>query len=177
MKKRIFAISGSTRSQSANAALIRFIAEITADKYDLVVFEGLSELPHFNPDLDQDNPPAAVIAFRNQIQEADGVLICTPEYVFSLPGSLKNALEWTVSTLVFNNKPSGLITASANGQKGHAELGLVMKTIGAKFTPKTRLLIQGVKGKLDKMGNLSDDETRQGVLDFLTSFDSLLKNK
>ncbi len=174
MKKRIFAISGSTRSQSANAALIRFIAETTVDKYDLIVFEGLSELPHFNPDLDQENPPAAVIAFRNQIQEADGVLICTPEYVFSLPGSLKNALEWTVSTLVFNNKPSGLITASANGQKGHAELRLVMKTIGAKFTPKTRLLIQGVKGKLDKMGNLSDDQTIQSVLSFLENFHKLL---
>lgn len=176
MKKRIIAISGSTRSHSANASLIQIVADLTRDVYEIVIFEGIAQLPHFNPDLDGDHPPAEVDAFRKQIAEADGVLICTPEYVFSLPGSLKNALEWMVSTVIFTDKPTGLITASAIGKKGHAELKLVMKTIGAKFTPKTQLLISGVRSKLDKAGNLTDEKTSLELRAFLAAFDKLLKN-
>ena len=68
--------------------------------------------------------------FRKSIEEADAVLICTPEYVFSLPGILKNALEWTVSTTVFSDKPTALLTASSSGEKAHESLLLVMKTLG-----------------------------------------------
>ena len=80
-----------------------------------------------------------------------------------------------VSTVIFTDKPTGLITASANGKKGHAELKLVMKTIGAKFNPKTRLLIPGIKGKLDKNGQITDEKTRQELDGFLAAFDQLLK--
>ena len=175
MKKKILAISGSTRRLSANLQLIQAIADLTQELYEIELFEGIAQLPHFNPDLDQHSPPAEVMAFRNKIAAADGVLICTPEYVFSLPGSLKNALEWMVSTVIFTDKPSGLITASASGQKGHAELKLVMKTIGAKFTSKTQLLISGVRNKLDKAGNLTDEKTILELRAFLVSFDKLLK--
>ncbi len=75
-------------------------------------FEVIGQVQIGN-DLDGENPPEAVLAFRKQIAAADGVLICTPEYVFTLPGSLKNALEWCVSTTIFSQKPTGLITASA----------------------------------------------------------------
>ncbi len=117
---------------------------------DVVVYEGMLALPYFNPDLDKEETvPVTVSEFRNQIQAADAVLICTPEYVFSLPGVLKNALEWTVSTTVFSDKPAALITASASGQKAAESLELIMRTIGAKFSQDTMLLIQGVKGKVD----------------------------
>ena len=174
MKKRIVAISGSTRSHSANASLIQIIADLSRDIYEIEVFEGIALLPHFNPDLDKESPPAEVVAFRNLLSSVDGLLICTPEYVFSLPGSLKNALEWLVSTVILTDKPTGLITASAMGQKGHAELKLVMKTIGAKFTPKTQLLISGVRSKLDKAGNLMEEKTSLELRAFLAAFDKLL---
>ena len=115
MKKRIFAISGSTRSQSANLKLLHLIADWVEDRYDVEIFEGIAQLPHFNPDVDKDEAPLEVQALRTKISEADAVLICTPEYVFSLPGSLKNALEWMVSTTILSDKPTGLITASASG--------------------------------------------------------------
>jgi len=175
VKKRILAISGSTRSHSANASLIQIIADLTRDMYEIEVFESIARLPHFNPDLDGENPPEAVLAFRKQIAAADGVLICTPEYVFSLPGSLKNALEWLVSTLVFTDKPTGLITASASGKKGHEELRLVMKTIGAKFSPGTRPLIPGVKGKLDRDGKLKDEQTTLEIKAFINAFSKLVQ--
>lgn len=174
VKKKIFAISGSTRSQSANAQLLRLIADLSKDQYECTLFEGLATLPHFNPDLDS-AIPAEVLAFRAQMEDADGVLICTPEYVFSLPGSLKNALEWMVSTTILSGKPTGLITASASGKKGHVELALVMKTIGAKFNHKTRLLISGIKGKLDRNGQLTDEKTRIELQAFLAAFEKLLK--
>lgn len=79
-RKRVLAISGSTRKASTNLNLINAIAALTATKFDIQIYQGLALLPHFNPDLDTDNPPASVSDYKKLIREADGVLICTPEY-------------------------------------------------------------------------------------------------
>jgi chromate reductase len=92
-KKKILAIIGSTRANSANLKLVLEIEAMTASIYVFTFFEKISELPHFNPDLDNENPPPEIIEFRKLIADSDGIIICTPEYVFSLPGSLKNAIE------------------------------------------------------------------------------------
>jgi NAD(P)H-dependent FMN reductase len=73
-------------------------------------------MPHFDPELSTDNPPKIIVEFRTAIEKADGILICTPEYVFIIPSGL-NAIEWCVSTTVFSDKPVGLITASADGRR------------------------------------------------------------
>lgn len=172
--KKIFAISGSTRTNSSNARLLKVIAERTADKYEVEIFEGLTFIPHFNPDLDSETPPEAVTAFREKVKNADGVITCTPEYIFSLPGSLKNALEWMVSTVIFTGKPVGLITASAHGAKAQEELALIMHTIGASFNDDIQLLIQGIKGKIDMDGNITHEETSIRLGQFLEAFDRSL---
>ena len=154
--KKILAICGSTRSDSANLRLLQLLAQWAGSNYDFTIYEGLAALPHFNPDLDVAPAPEAVTALRQQITEADGVIICTPEYVFSLPGRLKNALEWMVSTVLFEGKPTGLITASASGEKGHEQLLLVMRTLSAAFTEETQLLIKSVKAKLASDGKIKD---------------------
>ena len=79
-RKKIIAISGSTRKNSTNLSLINAIVEIYSPQVEFNIFLGLSEIPHFNPDLDNDNPPKAVSDFRTQLNGADGILICTPEY-------------------------------------------------------------------------------------------------
>jgi len=174
-RKKVLAISGSTRANSSNERLIRKIAELASEAIGLTLFESISELPHFNPDLDNESQlPAAVLSFRQQIAAADGVLICTPEYVFTLPGSLKNALEWCVSTTLLSQKPAGLITASASGEKGHEALQLVMRTVEARFNEGTLLLIKGIKGKIDMEGNITDAKTLQEVSQFVSSFVGLL---
>jgi NAD(P)H-dependent FMN reductase len=137
----------------------------------------LKTLPHFDPELSSENPPKQIIKFRKSIDQADGIIICTPEYIFSIPSGLKNAIEWCISTTIFSDKPSGLITASASGQKGHEELQLIMKTAMAKFTNETTLLIQGVKGKFDEQGNLSDLETQKQLDKFITDFNNLVNDK
>ncbi len=174
-RKKIVAISGSTRSHSSSLSILKIIAALGEELFEMQLFEGLSEIPHFNPDF-TDNPPSQVIHFRKKIAEADGLLICTPEYVFSLPGSLKNALEWCVSTTLFSNKPVGLITASASGEKAHEELLLIMKTIQAKFNDETTLLIQGVRGKINENGKIIDDKTLNNIKKFIRSFSKELEN-
>ena len=144
----IFAISGSTKRQSSNKTLLEYLRGSFPDiMFDF--YEGIDQLPHFNPDLDGAMVPATVVDFRKRIEDADGVVICTPEYVFSLPGSLKNALDWLVSTTVLTNKPVAQIIASASGQKAYESLHMILSTLQARVSDNKRLLVQGVKGKVD----------------------------
>jgi NAD(P)H-dependent FMN reductase len=173
-KKNILAIIGSASSNSTNLKLVEKIASLTSKEFNLTIYSDLKTLPHFDPVLSSDNPPKQIIEFRKSIDQADGIIICTPEYVFSIPSGLKNAIEWCISTTIFSEKPSGLITASASGQKGHEELQLIMKTAMAKFTNETTLLIQGVKGKFDEQNNLKDIETTEKLNVFIDAFKLLL---
>jgi len=173
-KKNILAIIGSASSNSANLKLVKQIAILTENEFNLEIFNDLKTLPHFDPELSTDNPPEQIVAFRNAIDKSDGIIICTPEYVFSIPSGLKNAIEWCISTTVFSNKPSGLITASASGQKGHEELQLIMKTAMAKFTDETTLLIQGIKGKFNPDDLKIENETTERLNKFINAFDKLL---
>jgi chromate reductase len=157
VKKNILAICGSTRKHSANRDIINVIAKLSEDSLSITIFEGLIDLPYFNQDISEENMPVSVIAFKEAISKADGVLICTPEYVFSLPGVLKNAFEWMVSSTVFLDKPSVLITASSSGEKAHESLLLVMKTLGVKTNDDLCLLISGVKSKLNSKGKVVDE--------------------
>jgi len=168
---KILAITGSTRKNSSNYKILKYISEEIKPEFEVEIFEDLADIPHFNPDLDNENLPKEVKDFRNKITSADGVIICTPEYVFSLPGSLKNALEWCVSTTIFSSKKTGLITASASGEMGHEQLILVMKTLEAKFDDSTKLLIQGVRGKINEEGKIINEETEIALLSFINSFE------
>lgn len=171
-KIKILAITGSTRKNSSNYKILKYIAENIKPEFEVDIFENLADIPHFNPDLDTENPPEEVKLFRNKIIKADGVIICTPEYVFSLPGSLKNALEWCVSTTFFSNKNTGLITASASGEMAHEQLSLIMKTLGAKFDENKQLLIQGIRGKINEEGKIIDEETAITLQDFIYNFEN-----
>lgn len=176
LKTKIFAITGSTRKNSSNYKILKYISEQINTAFEVEIFEDLAEIPHFNPDLDTENPPEQVIHFRNKIIQADGIIICTPEYVFSLPGSLKNALEWCVSTTVFSNKNVGLITASASGEMAQEQLLLIMKTIEAKFEDKKQLLIQGIRGKVNNEGQIVNEETVSALQNFINNFENQFLN-
>lgn len=169
-RKKVLAICGSTRAESANLHILRRIAEMYDGQVDCTIFTGIDRIPHFNPDLDTDTPPDAVTAFRKQIEEADGILICTPEYVFSLPGSLKNAIEWMVSTILLTDKPAALITASSSGQKAHEALNLVMKTVGVKLAPQASLLIAAPRTKISIEGKITDEATMQSIRQLMDAF-------
>src|SRR5882724_5231713 len=111
-KIKILAISGSLSKNSSNATILRNIPSLVHENIDFIIAESIGALPHFNPELDTPAPPIAVENFRNQLRNTDAILICTPEYAFGVPGSLKNALDWTVSSGELNEKPVIAISAS-----------------------------------------------------------------
>ena len=111
---RILGIAGSLRRGSHNRRLLRTAAHLLPSGADLVEWDGLADLPAFDEDLEND-PPAVVQAFLDEIEGADAVLIATPEYNASVPGALKNALDWAsrpLATNAFRNKPVAVIGAS-----------------------------------------------------------------
>lgn len=116
----------------------------------------LSALPHFDPDAEENSVPAVVAEFRAQVAAADAVIFCTPEYVFSVPAILKNALEWCVASTVFSEKPVAMIVASGGGQNTYESLGLILKTIQCRISKETSLLFSGVRGRMRGEMKISD---------------------
>jgi chromate reductase, NAD(P)H dehydrogenase (quinone) len=170
MKLKVLGISGSLRATSSNNTVMRIVAGMMPENVDFKIYEGLSGLPHFN---DSTIIPAAVKDFHAILKEADAVFICTPEYAFGVPGSLKNALDWTVGTGDFVNKPVALVTASSAGDKGHASLLHTLTAISADIVEGGTLLISFIRSKLNDKGQISDASTYHALQ---TVVDSLLKS-
>lgn len=168
--KKVLAISGSTREKSVNQCFIEAIRNLSSGKFSVTLFNGLSYIPHFNSDLDNENPPSQVSEFRRQLQEADGILICTPEYAMGVPGTLKNAIDWSVSTCDFSHKPVALITASLSGEKAHQSLLGTLKIIESNITDDAQLLIPFAKTKIDKDCKITHAETLTQVTKLIEAF-------
>lgn len=164
-KVNILAICGSTRQQSANHLLIEAIGRLSEERFSIQLFDDLTGIPHFNPDLDLPDSaaPAAVERFRQRLKSADGVLICTPEYAIGVPGTLKNAIDWTVSSMSLSGKPVALITASTSGFKAHASLLGTLLIVESKIAPNAQLVIPSIKTKLTTRGEIIDGETLDRV--------------
>jgi NAD(P)H-dependent FMN reductase len=177
VKKNILAISGSTRLHSTNLNVINAFVDLTSDIFNVEVFVGISELPHFNPDLDNETVSNHVSNFRELLRHADGVLICTPEYAMGVPGTLKNAIDWTVSSCEFNKKPTALITASTMGQSGHNSLLETLKIIDATISNETQLLISLPKTKITSDNKIINEETFLEMQQLISAFDKLISSK
>ena len=134
---RLLAISGSLRSGSYNTALLRAAAADIPPEVEFVVWSGLADIPAYDEDIDTTPPPLPVAALRAEIERADAVLISTPEYNASVPGALKNALDWVsrpYATNVLRNKRVAVIGASTGlfgALAAQAELRKVLKAMGA----------------------------------------------
>ncbi len=149
---------------------------MTPEIFTIKIFEGLSEIPHFNPDLDLEieTAPKQVTDFRSELREADGVLICTPEYAMGVPGTLKNAIDWVVSSCELSHKPTALITASSLGHKGHASLLETLKIIECNVTDDTQLVIPHAKTKVSNDYKITDENTLAEIKKLIGAFSSIL---
>jgi chromate reductase len=170
---RILGISGSLRRDSHNTALLRAAAELLPPGDELVVWDGLRDVPHYDQDDDVEPAPAAVVALRAAVADADAVLFATPEYNSSVPGTLKNALDWAsrpLATNVFRNKPVAVIGSSA-GMFGavwaQAELRKVLAAMGARVA-EVEVTVGRVQEKFED-GRLLDEDVRGELLNALTT--------
>jgi len=162
---KILAIVGSLRATSSNHVVVQHLARLVPANVDFQVYGGLGSLPLFD---DSEIVPPAVQDLRDQLKAADAVLICTPEYAFGVPGALKNALDWTVSSAELVNKPVALITASTGGEKAHAALLNTLEALSARVADDARLLISFIRAKL-RDGEVSDTTTLRSLTSVLTA--------
>lgn len=171
MKKQILAIPGSVRKASVNRAVLNYIQQTFEKELAIEIYDKVEQLPIFNPDLEGDLLPEIIKELQHKIATADGILISTPEYVFSLPGNLKNLLEWHVSTTLFSKKIVALIVAAASGKHAFQSLDLVMSTITeGPIHDDLKLLLQGIGKKIDNNGNIIDKSVQLAINNLMAAY-------
>jgi chromate reductase len=169
---RVLAINGSLRTGSHNGALLRAAAALLPPGAELVELTGLAHLPAYSEDHDATPPPVTVAALRGALASADAVLISTPEYNSSVPGALKNALDWASRPFPENAlraTPVAVVGAST-GMFGavwaQGELRRILGTIGARVVDR-ELPVPFAHERFDEHGRLTDDLLRQELADLL----------
>ncbi|MGW2425962.1 NADPH-dependent FMN reductase [Streptomyces sp. NPDC001709] len=166
----ILLLSGSLRKGSTNEAVLR-TAQAVAPSVGVatVMYEDLARLPHFNPDDDTDRLPAPVAGLRAALDRADGILICTPEYAGTLPGSFKNLLDWTVGGTEICDKPTAWVNAAApgRGQGAEATLRTVLGYTGAKIVEPACARIPVGRDALGEDGLITDQRARSQLAEIL----------
>lgn len=168
---RILGLSGSLRKASTNTALLRYLGTCLPDGVVLDIYD-YSDVPLYNGDLDT---PAAVEALKRAIGAADGVIIATPEYNYSVPGVLKNAIDWAsrpAYASVFMAKPTAVVSAAASfvgGARAQQHLKTILLGMGTPVYPAPELLVGGSPGKVTE-GALTDEATQAFVRKFADGF-------
>jgi chromate reductase len=133
----IVMLVGSLRADSWTARLAGSVAGLLPEAVDARVYDAIGELPHYSQDLDTDTPPAAVVAFREAIAAADGLVVATPEYNGSIPGVLKNAIDWASrprGAAALSGKPAAVLSVSPSprgAQWAREDLEKVLRVAGA----------------------------------------------
>jgi chromate reductase len=166
---RVLGISGSLRHDSHNTALLRHAGELfEAEGAQFTIYDGLREIPIYDEDLDTENPHMAVARIRAAVREADAVFFATPEYNSSIPGGLKNAIDWlsrpSLQESALRNKPVAVVGAST-GMFGaawaQAELRKVLGATGARVI-EGQVAVGQAMDRFDD-GRLNDEDLESQV--------------
>lgn len=130
---KLLAISGSLRATSSNTNLLHAAVALAPEGIAVELYDGLADLPHFNPDDDHEKVPPSVKHWRAALRAADGVIFSTPEYAHGVPGVLKNALDWIVGSGELASKPVTLFNASPRGTYAQASLKETLSVMASDF--------------------------------------------
>jgi NAD(P)H-dependent FMN reductase len=166
----ILLISGSTRQGSGNTAALRTVQAIAPDGVTADLYEGLADLPAFSPDEDE-RPPGPAADLRARIAAAGALLFCTPEYAGTLPGSLKNLLDWTVGGGEIYGKPVGWVNVAVGGRGTGAEehLAMVLRYVGAVAVPGACVRVPVPREAAGPDGTITDPGIRDALGAALTA--------
>ncbi len=170
----ILAVQGSLRAGSNNRRLLKVVLDhlpvgVTAELYEL------HNIPLYDGDIEAKGLPDAVVEFRNKIHHANGILIATPEYNYSIAGVLKNALDWASRPpqQPFAGKPVGIVSTSSGiygGVRGQSHLRQVLQYLEAIAMPKPELIVPQGQAKFDEAGKLIDEKTLKSLENFVPAF-------
>jgi chromate reductase len=169
---QVLAVSGSLRRGSHNTNLLRAAAELAGDGVELVLWDGLKRVPPYDEDDDGADAPAAVAELRSAVAGADALLVATPEYNASIPGQLKNALDWLsrpLKTSPLRNKPVAVVGASTGlfgAVWAQAELRKVLGAIGARVVDR-ELPVGLADDAFTEDGRLADSDLELVLADLL----------
>ena len=162
---RVLGISGSLRRDSYNTKLLRAAGELLLDDVEFVIWDGLKAVPPYDED-DEADPPAGVAELRDAVAGADAILFATPEYNGSVPGQLKNAIDWASrpkGSAALLNKPVAVVGASTGmfgAMWAQAELRKILKTAGARVA-EGEFAVPRCQLVFDESGRLTDDGVRR----------------
>ncbi|HEU4507679.1 MAG TPA: NAD(P)H-dependent oxidoreductase [Pyrinomonadaceae bacterium] len=162
---RILGIAGSLRRQSYNRATLRAATQLVPEGATIDIFE-IDGLPGFTEDEEQ-NPPAKVVELKQRIREADAILIVTPEYNYSVPGVLKNAIDWAsrpYGDSAWNGKPAAIMGASIGSiGTARAQYHLRQMFVFLNMFPvnQPEVMIANASKRFDAEGNLTDENTKE----------------
>jgi chromate reductase, NAD(P)H dehydrogenase (quinone) len=178
----VLGISGSLRKQSTNTLLLSSIGEIMPAGMEFRIYHGLASLPHFNPDLDGDESQLhkTVLEWREELRAADAIVICTPEYARGVPGSLKNALDWVVSSGEFMNMPTAVISASPHPDGGATalqSLELTLKMMSADIPDDASLAVPFVNKIIGPNGSITDTNIQSSLLNLVRALSQAIPKK
>lgn len=170
-KCKIVALSGSLRAASYNTASIKAAAELAADRAEIELLD-ISTLPLYNQELDGDHAPAAVFELAEKIRAADAVLFATPEYNYSIPGLLKNAIDWLSrqKPQPFAGKPAAIMSSSMGvmgGVRAQYHLRQILVYLDLHLVNKPEVMIGSAHQRFDEQGILTDETTREFVGDLV----------
>ncbi len=180
----IVTLCGSVREKSYNAALIRASGSLAPGGVTLVAAPLIVNLPHYDADLQEvSGPPAAAVTMANAIRDADGLIIVSPEYNYSVPGTLKNAIDWLsrVPKPPLARKPVLIQSVSAGalgGARMQYHLRQILVSQDALVFNKPEIMIGGASSKFDQDGHLTDEPTRTLIRNQLAAFvDFIILNR
>lgn len=174
---RLLAISGSLRAVSTNTALLQAAALLAPPGVAITLYDGIGDLPHFNPDLDVEPLPSEVVGWRANIRYADGLLISSPEYARGIPGALKNALDWLVSSDAFPEKPVAFLHASERAVASQAALRLVLETMSAKIIAAATITVPLLGKQTDAAQIAADPAIAEKIRGALAAFGDVIADQ
>lgn len=175
-RSTIAVLLGSLRQASLNRVIAESLAELVPEGVDVVLLPSVGDLPHYDQDIQDKGFPKAVEALADGIRQADAVVIVTPEYNYSVPGALKNAIDWLsrLKDQPFNDKPVAIQTASPGaigGARAQYHLRQMLVFLNAQVLNKPEIMVGMAADKI-KDGKLVDEKTRGFIK---TQLEALLK--
>ena len=157
------------RQFSSNTALLQAAIALSPKNIQMKLYDGLGDLPHFNPDLEPMEPPS-VTDLRAQVKWSDGLAISSPEYAHGVPGVLKNALDWLVSGEEFIGKPIALFNASPRAVHAQASLTEIVTTMAGRIVPEACITVSLLGRNLDAAGIVANPEVSNELQAAIISF-------